>query len=377
MTLRTATKPSVIRFGLSFNRIGIEMNNQRISIRRPVKWLAPHRQNGNGFTLVELLVVVAILAMLVGISAAVILPLREGRDIREAARSINAYLAAAQTRAMANQRPVGVWINRFSPDVNDLPRFNMALELVAAEVPPPYTGDYLSSRAIFSAEINNQAELTGISGVSIQPDRNDLIHRGDYIQFGFKGQRRKISEITNVNVNDDGSLTCIVVFDTPFRCAPGGEIPFQIFRFARPARSATAPLLLPPAVAIDIGNSGVGATGMLSGLLEILKSLNDPDKKNLLTGPAILFGPSGQIDLFIDGNPDPKVEPTPPAAPIHLLIGRPEKIGDDNLTDPNNLWLTIDHRTGRLSTSEVFTLPETSIAQSRKFAIDAQGISSR
>lgn len=337
------------------------MNQPQIAFRRPAICLARRRQSVNGFTLVELLVVVAILGMLVSISAAVILPLREGRDIREAARSINAYLAAAQNRAMATQRPVGVWINRFNQS-------NMALEFVAAEVPPPYTGDYLTSTAIFKVPTSdtaqykdyNQAILRGISGV------NDLIQPGDYIRFGFKGRLRRITSIPGV----DGE-TCTIMFLPSIRYVVHDNIneqehvkvPFEVYRFARPARSATAPLLLPSAVAIDISKSGIGVSNTFT---------------NFGTNPAILFGPSGEIERIIDGNPG--AEPTPPIAPIHLLIGRPEKIGDDNLTDPNNLWLTIDHRTGRLSTSEVFTLPGgtiATIAESRKFAIDAQGISSR
>ena len=65
-----------------------------------------------------------------------------------------------------------------------------------------------------------------------------------------------------------------------------------------------------------------------------------------------------------------------------------------NLNDPNNLWLTIDHRTSRMSTADILALTEASLTQleqelgqmpsesemlakSREFAIDAQGISSR
>ena len=222
-----------------------------------------HRRTG--FTLIELLVVVAILAMLVGISAAVIQPLREGRDIREAARAINAYLAAAQARAMSNG-PVGVWVNRLSSDPND-PRSNMALELVAAEVPPPYNGDFIGSFALFVAEFDQQknygkATLFGVSGISDPPESTDLVHVGDYIKFGYQGPLRRIDFIGIPDGEEDEDEGVYEIEFTPTIdfINSSTQVPFQIYRFARPARASVAPLVLPPAVAIDIGYSGIGAT---------------------------------------------------------------------------------------------------------------------
>ena len=86
-------------------------------------------------TLVELLVVVAIMLMLAAVAIPAMRPSMEGRKTREAARAINVYLSSARNRAIESGRPVGVQIER---DIAS----NLSLAgvtLYQVEVPLPYS----------------------------------------------------------------------------------------------------------------------------------------------------------------------------------------------------------------------------------------------
>ena len=320
------------------------------------------RRRRRGVTLIELLVVVAILIVLMGVTATVILPLRQGRDIREGARAVHAYLSLAQVRAIERQRPVGVWLLRLSTDPND-PGQHTSLELAMGDVPPPYAGDTLSSHAEIpeSTDPNvGEAALISVSGA------NDLVRVGDYIRFDYRGPLRVITNIYDIEFD---SYT--VSFEPPTRYPRTVQVPFQVMRLTRPANSAVDLLQLPDSVAIDIAFSGAGPAGTLG---------------NFGVHPAIMFSPSGRIDRIVDG--DTNSVPAPPVSPFHLLIGRPDKInpvnaGDpSNLEDPLSLWVSIDHRTGHATSTENFVNPQTipatlqeALVEARTFAVDAQGMS--
>ena len=310
-------------------------------------------QQRGGITLIELLVVVAILGILLGITATVIRPLREGRDIREAARSVNAYLAAAQARAMHLQRPVGIWIRRFTDDPNDL-RFNLALELYMAEVPPPYMGDDLSSYAMNDPNdphTPNKIILTNVSGLKTDNDPSNEnkhfnIRRFDYIRLNFKGPLYQIRTYPKVQGYNgilylDRSITYLKnmrhVTEEPF------QLPFQVYRYARPIQSIADPLQLPSSVAIDISMSGWGESDTFGSASDV----------------AILFSPSGGIQYVLSGEPNNPPMRVPSA--VHLLVGHSDKIGVDNLADGNNRWVSVGNLTGRMTTSEISPNPTVSL----------------
>ena len=353
-----------------------------------------HRQSSashHGFTLVELLVVVVILVILVGFTANLIRPFRKGRDIREAARSLNAYLTAAQARAIELQRPVGVWIRRFdardpslpplsSPD----PRSDMALELYMAEVPPPYTGDSLLSHAEIQSpggagsgpQPASSANLVDVSRP--QTGRNDTgyfnLTMNDYIRFDYRGPLRRIRAYPTLDVNDPTMVS--VDFEPAILHFNGSNsIPFQIFRYGRPNQSSVDPLQLPSNVAIDIGNSGIGRSGMFHSTTKTQNAGEDV---------AILFSPSGGIEFVIDGSPNGI--PQPVTSAVHILIGRPDQVDNNsatpskktNLQDGDCVWVSIGHLNSRITTSELsFGTDSPNISEARRLAAAAQSMGGR
>jgi type II secretion system protein H len=66
----------------------------------------------SGLTLIELLVVVIILTTVVAAAIPILTPSNEDRRLREAARSLNTFITAAQARAIASGRPYGIALKR-------------------------------------------------------------------------------------------------------------------------------------------------------------------------------------------------------------------------------------------------------------------------
>ncbi len=94
-----------------------------------------------GMTLVELLVVLAIIMMVAAATIPRLKPEMDRARVREAARSIQLYLSSARDQAMATGRSVGVQIER-------LPAENgCSMSLTQLETPPLYAGDFTNSVA--------------------------------------------------------------------------------------------------------------------------------------------------------------------------------------------------------------------------------------
>ena len=100
-----------------------------------------------GLTLVELLAVIAVMAILLSVAVPVIRPALKDRKLRESARLINAYVAGVQARATELGRPVGIVLSRGTTNARGL---YQCTEIFTAEVPRPYAGDLVDSKALVS-----------------------------------------------------------------------------------------------------------------------------------------------------------------------------------------------------------------------------------
>src|SRR5204863_1090153 len=104
------------------------------------------------YTLIEMLIVVAIMIMLVAISLPVAKKVMDGSQGREASRQLNAYFAMAKARALQTGCPCGVYFPFPNPPLGHidptltaakLPTYwpvRSVTQVFLAEVPAPYAG---------------------------------------------------------------------------------------------------------------------------------------------------------------------------------------------------------------------------------------------
>ncbi len=319
-----------------------------------------------GLTLVELLVVVAILVTLMAVTVPMMRPALEGRERREAARQIDAFLGAAQARAMARGRPVGVMFHR-QPS---LPQASFQMSI--AEVPAPYAGDTARSRAVIT-KVDGTGQGAWIGYVNLTESWNAqmLVSRGDLIQFGYRGSLYEIASDlvanatgTTLSFRPRPSDTTAVPPAVP---NPNTLLTFQITR--KPARTPAAPLELPAPAVVDLALSGIGPNGIGEPVF-VNPGVNEKEENRAVT---IMFSPSGRVDrVLLRGAAEV------PLGAIHLLVGRTDQLGLANLTDAKSLWVSIGHRTGRITTAPnqggpAITGPE-KVALARQLALRAQGM---
>ena len=290
------------------------------------------------------------LIILVSVLTAAMQPVLAGKEVREAARALNAYIASSVVRAAENGRPAGVWIERSSANSN------AAFEIFFAEVPPLYAGDYLND----AATINSATQVTIPAG---QASVEGFIEVGDSIRFNYAGPWYEITgwDPTTLTLDFSVGSKPPIPYD-----ASDLPVPFQIQR--GPRKSPISPMQLPNNTVIDLTFSGADAD-----------EFNTTDTRPV----KIMFSPDGSIDrvYYFDGTvtpPSPQYTGRPLLGMLHLLVGRPDQVGTGNLgTEPNdNRWVSINHQTGRVITTENMgdQNMDGDLSDARQFAISGSGM---
>ena len=336
------------------------------ALQPPASSLQPATRRG--VTLLELLIVMTIMLMVTAAAIPVMMPALTNRRMREASRLTSSFISGARARAIETGRPAGVMLERF----NGLP---MAMQISYVEVPPPYAGDSLSSKVVFSA-LNEiifmgiVADLVNIPNAPNVPDNlwTGVIRIGDSIRLDYKGPLYTIFQAGTQNTSGE-VITGAPSTTNQWRLqnSAGGPpflpaayangVPFQIIR--QPVRSSATPLQLPEGTVVDLMNSGVTTGGVFPPAIvpPPMWSMMPPVPFN----PVIMFSPNGSVASVTTA-----AAPFRPLGPIYLLLGRRDLMADvtpsgedENLVDakPTNLhlsnfWVTVAHQTGQVSVSE-------------------------
>jgi len=337
-----------------------------------------------GFTLVELLVVLFLLLILAAVALPTIRNVLLDQKNARAARSIASFIDIARSRAIAEGREVGVYLERLSEDL-------------ASGVPTNPEGAASSIRlrqmtgvSTYSGESSDAVALLGGSGNLIEWASFDPIDNS-LLQYS-------LNVLTNADPNDDlrapirplvdrlelpgGKIVIInsiapdpqtpgnilVRFDlrnpqqiesgpaqefpsgSRRKLAVGQRVKYRIHRSA--VMSNTSPLPLPRGIAIDLNLSGIGLGGM-----QFASSVRPFPPSVQSVRPIIInFGPDGRVSRVIQADGSYVV----PHSQIFLCLGdlagiRPDDLfaatGRDrsNLTRPKTSWIAVNNQTGRVS----------------------------
>ncbi len=362
-----------------------------------------------GFTLVELLVVLFLLLILAAVALPTIRNVLLDQKNARAARSIASFIDIARSRAIAEGREVGVYLERLSEDLaNGVPSnpegAASSIRLRQMTGVPAYSGESSDAVAVLGGP-------TGIGGpiqwASFDPIDNSLLQYSMNVlnnadpDDDLRAPIRplvdrlelpggKIVIINSIDADTQTPGNILIRFDlrNPQQIESGPALEFPSgrrtlvagqrvkYRIHRSAvMSNTSPLPLPRGIAIDLNLSGIGLGGA-----QFASSVRQFPPAMQSVRPIIInFGPDGRVSRVIQADGSYVV----PHSQIYLCLGdlagiRPDDLfaatGRDrsNLTRPKTSWIAVNNQTGRVSvaptapvmtTMAVSTLPFDQVLQ--------------
>lgn len=338
----------------------------------------------SGLTLVELMVLIAVIVIVTAVMVPSVKFLTADRKIREAAREMNAFISSVQSDAMQTGSG-GIWIER---DPNSP---NTATRLYRVKSPPPYTGDFFGAVVQIVEADANPAEI--LDGLDNEPNTilDDLfyadirfsmasaassiflIEPGDRIQFDQKGNWFTITAApTDIGDPDWTSTIRVVSTKGPINVVPAGNPITVSFKVRRvPKRSTVGYLDLPTSTMIDLARSGFTVIDVdNNGLFDDGAIQGNEFLDQGAGGPVIIaFGEDGGVEMVVAngtlGLPDRS---------LHLLLASDERddqaeLNPDYITNPlvttatleelSNYWISIN-RQGNVSSTQVTDLSSAS-----------------
>jgi prepilin-type N-terminal cleavage/methylation domain-containing protein len=264
-----------------------------------------NRPGRGGFTLVEMLIVLLLVAVLMGLAVLIIPNLDEKRAAARAADNLQQWLMIAKARALRDKAPRGVQL------ILDPNNPNFVREVQYVEQPPdflpkvsvapsspyyPYYGQTAPMQLASPTPPFSTVRLLGFS----EYDSNTgigAIEPGDILQYRH-GQptNHRVLQVQK-NAPDTLDLTLFPDLTAPFT-VPHTE--YTIIRRWRPLQGEPT-MRLPPRVVIDIGKnqpyapSPPGPAPGTYGYDNPLPTLLDPYNPNSTRAVIIMFSPQGPL----------------------------------------------------------------------------------
>jgi type II secretory pathway pseudopilin PulG len=287
-------------------------------------------------TLVELLVVVAILGLL----SVVVLPNLsnpgDARKAREAARAVSGFIANVQSRAIGARSGAGVWIEPLQNLLTDSAGVQhvVAIDLFAAQTPEPYAGEALNSTVAVTVKASgSSAALRFQNGFQLP---SSLLNSPNLaIRFASSPASYRLTSVngsagSGVAVMDSSRNQ--TPYTTPWPVADVNPIAYEIYLPA--TKDPAAALTLGSGMAVDLSWTQLGSLGP--------PTTTQPSQ--------VLFDSSGRPSRIVRsaGLAEPMVDP------VCLLVAPLQMIQENTcFTKPGAYWVAIDPRGGVPRVGEV------------------------
>jgi prepilin-type N-terminal cleavage/methylation domain-containing protein len=315
-----------------------------------------------GMTLVELLVVMAIMAILVAISIPSLKPMLESQRAANGARVVALTLQQTRLKAMREDRPCGIEFMRYENEyhaslqmrtVKDAPNF---IQLfiggfeIRCRIEPIGDG---TAKITLLKRMQQTDEFWAVLDPAADKTIIELWERkvlaGLKIQFNRQGKWYDLKDSYTVDDCDsplpvDGSQT-----DGKYHEA----VHFNVTQ--RPTSMLNSITVLPRGTVVDFQHSGHDTDMLGEGDTSFNRSPPSTGTR-LSSSVIVMFSPAGYVDRFyIDGAEGSGVN-KPFRGVFYLLVGEWDKIekGEDdknNLETESNFWVTIKDRDGTVRMS--------------------------
>ncbi len=350
------------------------------------------------FTLVELLVVIAVISVLAAIALPTVKNTLREQKVTRAASTVQAFIEEARARAILSGGG-GLIIDRLGS--GNLFERSQAMRLRLADIPPAYNGDSAGSKSVFGYYVDAgpppqlyytlwfdplaaqiKRSQTDIAS-SIQPT---LINPGDIVLLGNAGLQFRVLDFLAGSIarRDAAGISSTVITDAEapswvmmrvltvegnadYRRLRNQSFTYEIQRQPRPAISA--PVTMPEGTVIDLTSSGMGREGNQFSPLEINVNYINEAAAPFLDEPAtppvpnpndyqsiwVMFSGRGDVSAIYYPNlgPSPGFVPTlseqPVIGDIHLLVGRAGELKvapTGQLEDDDPVWDTDQAKDG-------------------------------
>ena len=312
-------------------------------------------------TLVELLVVVAILGLL----SVVVLPNLsnpgDARKAREAARAVSGFIANVQSRAIGTRGGSGLWLEPLQNPIADSAGLQhvVVIDLFAAQIPEPYAGEAINSTVKVTPNGASAALSFQPNGAFILPPAL-LASPNLAIRFANSPALFRLSAVSgNTAVAATDASRNQTPYSTPWPVADVNGIGYEVFLPA--TKNPAASLTLGNGMAIDLSWTQLG-------------SLGPPPSTQLIQPSQVLYDSSGRPSSVVrsGGQSEPMVDP------VCLLVAPLEMIQENAcFTTPGAYWVAIDPRGGVSRVAEVVLLSGASLDANNRPANPAAVISSQ
>jgi prepilin-type N-terminal cleavage/methylation domain-containing protein len=365
----------------------------------------------DGLTLIELLIVMAIVVLLAGLTLPSVKNLLKDQKIGQAARVVQGFAESAKARAIASGRRVALVLERARTDDkggagNDsLIANDTCIRMSLGEVFPPYEGDWSGTTATVYDKSGDGfvdwMEIPAAQAASLTGS-SPMVSTGDLVELADRNQGFIISGVKSGNSASGTPVVQLALANPPYfngkQCNEpiwpltpaldsGAEVSFRIYR--TPSKMMAGSVVLPRGTCVDLSMSGVGPSGRDFSTF----SINAPTGSTASAGDFgavyLVFSPRGTLELAYyqsrTSSGVPSVVRVLPNGIFHLLIGRTDQVDplygtsssvaavstrDDfkaNLVDPANVWVSVNPYSGMIYSSQL-TLGDGTVSAARALA---------